>query len=415
MSIEELRRYQILVKVIEKRLTQKEGSELLDLSVRQIQRLVKKVREEGPQGVVHGLRGQVSARKVSEKRKQQMVRIYGKKYAGFGPTLAVEKLEEREGFRISRETLRQWLMKEGLWKLQRKGSKHRMWRERKPCCGEMIQMDGSHHDWLEGRGSALVLMAYIDDATSRAYGRFYEYEGTIPAMDSFLRYIDFYGLPQRLYLDRHETYKSPKKLTLEEELEGKEASQSQFQRAVEELGVKVIYAYSPQAKGRIERLFRTFQDRLIKEMRLEKISSREQANRFLENYLPRYNQRFCREAANPLDLHRPLPQKTDVRKILCIQESRCVRQDGTISYQGRQFQIVDALRPKALWVQEWTDGSLHLVYQQKELAFHEIFPSLKTKVFSSTPRLRVRFIPSPHHPWRQNLRGKIKNKTLSLL
>jgi transposase len=413
MGTEEIRRYQIVEKTRKKELTQQEGGEILGLSVRQIQRLVKKVREQGVKGVVHGLRGKPSYRKIPEAHKKKLIGIYQRKYLDFGPTLACEKLEEREGLQISRETLRQWLMEEGLWRKHRKGKKHRIWRERKACCGQMVQMDGSHHDWLEGRGPPLVLMAYIDDATSRTYGRFYEYEGTLPAMDSFTRYIARYGYPQSIYLDRHETYKSPQKLTVEEELEGKEASQSQFQRALEELGVQVIYAHSPQAKGRIERLFHTFQDRLVKEMRLERISSMEQANRFLEDYLPRYNQRFTRQAVNPLDLHHCLPKRIDLRKILCIQEPRCVRQDGTIRYLGRWYQIRDSLRPKSLWVQEWIDGTLHLVYQKKEIAFHEIFPSPKTPIPPSISRIRVRLLSPPalDHPWRENTRGKIKNQS----
>ena len=165
----------------------------------------------------------------------------------------------------------------GFWKKRRKLSGFRQWRPRKECFGQMVQMDGSHHDWLEGRGPKLVLMGYIDDATNRTYGRFYDYEGTLPAMDSFREYVKKYGLPMSVYLDRHTTYKSSKKLTEWDEVEGIEFL-SQFERALKELDVEVIHALSPQAKGRIERLFGVLQDRLVKEMRLAGITTKEQAN-----------------------------------------------------------------------------------------------------------------------------------------
>ena len=183
---------------------------------------------------------------------KEVIGLYQETYLGFGPTLFQEKLWQRDGIKIDKETLRKWLIEEELWKKRRKGREHRHWRERKAYFGEMIQMDGSHHDCLEGRGPELVIMAYIDDATNTAFARFYDYEGTIPAMDSFKAYIEQYGIPQCLYLDRHSTYKSTGSLIIEEELEGKREPQSQFERAMDELGVDVIHANSPQAKGRME-------------------------------------------------------------------------------------------------------------------------------------------------------------------
>ena len=279
MSLKELKRLKLVHRSIEGQITQKTAAEMVGLSERQIRRIVKAVREDGDAGVVHRGRGRSSNRRVSDKVRKKVVRLYKKKYLGFGPTLASEKLQEMDGIKLSDETLRLWLLEAGLWKKKRKMSGHRRWRPRKECLGEMVQMDGSHHDWLEGRGPELVLMGWIDDATNNVYARFYDYEGTIPAMDSFKRYARKYGLPVSIYLDRHTTYKSSKKLTQEEILEGTEQSLSQFERALSALGVDVIHAYSPQAKGRIERLFGVFQDRLVKEMRLEGIKTKAEAKR----------------------------------------------------------------------------------------------------------------------------------------
>ena len=263
MSREELRRVHIVKQAIGRVITQKKAAELMELSYRQTKRLVKRVREEGEKGIIHRLRGRRGNRRIAEEVKRRALALHREKYADFGPTLASEKLSKLHGIEVSDETLRGWLRAEGRYEWQRKRKKHREWRQRKEHCGEMVQVDGSHHDWLEGRGPQLVLMAYVDDATGGVYGRFYDYEGTLPGMDSFLRYVKRYGIPQSLYLDRHTTYpqdpvdKSTKKQSIEEQLRGEEAK-SQFERAVEELGVKVIHAYSPQAKGRVERQFGTF-------------------------------------------------------------------------------------------------------------------------------------------------------------
>ena len=263
----DLRRLHVVHKVLEGTMTQREAAELVSLSERQIRRIVERIRQEGDKGVCHTARGKPSNRRLPEKLKDRIVHLYKTTYADFGPTLFTEKLEEREGISISRETARTWLKEEGLWKTHRRRKAHRQWRERKDRYGEMVQMDGSHHDWFEGRGPACVFMGYIDDATGNVFGRFYEYEGTIPAMDSFTRYIKKHGLPMTVYLDKHTTYKSPAEPTLEDELNGTEPL-SEFGRALAELGVELIHAHSPQAKGRIERLFNTLQDRLVKEMRL---------------------------------------------------------------------------------------------------------------------------------------------------
>jgi len=286
----ELKRLHVIQKVLEKVVKQVEAAEILSLSARQIRRIVKRIRIEGERGILHKSRGRPSNRQIPRKIRDKVIQFYRRQYKDFGPTLATEKLLERNGIGISDETLRKWLMETGDWKKVRRGRRHRQWRERKHHCGEMVQMDGSHHDWFEGRGPRSVLMGYIDDATGRVFGRFYDYEGTIPAMESFRGYIQKYGLPMSVYLDKHTTYKSTGKPTIQDELKNTQPL-SEFERALKELGVEVIHANSPQAKGRIERLFGTLQDRLVKEMRLRGIRTIEEANGFWEDYLPWYNRR----------------------------------------------------------------------------------------------------------------------------
>jgi len=244
-SQEELRRLHVIRKVLERVIKQVRAAEVLSLSCRQIRRLAKRVKGEGDGGIVHRSRGKPSNRRIDDQVKARAIKLYQERYKGFGPTLAAEKLLEGQRMQVSDETLRGWLIESGDWKRSRKRRGHRQWRERKEHCGEMVQMDGSHHAWLEGRGPACVLMGYIDDATGRGFGRFYAYEGTQPAMDSLRSYIQRYGIPLKVYLDKHTTYKSNGKASLEEELAGI-GPLSEFERALRELGVEVIHApFSP--------------------------------------------------------------------------------------------------------------------------------------------------------------------------
>lgn len=402
---EELRKLKVIEQVIEKRIKQRKAAELLDLSVRQLIRLVKRVRRGGIQGLIHRLRGKVSNHKHEEQFKQRILELCRKKYVGFGPTLASEKLEELNKLSINRETLRQWLLEEGLWELKRKADKHLEWRERKASFGEMTQVDGSHHDWLEGRGSELVLMGYIDDAMSNVFARFYDYEGTLPAMDSFYRYTKKYGLPHSIYIDRLSAYQGSGKPDLEEELAGITHKKSQFERALEELGVRVIHAQSPQAKGRIERLFRTFQDRLIKEMRLAQIKTKDEANRFLITYLPKYNQRFSVKARNEGNLHRLPPRDQKLKQILSIQEKRVIRNDNTIRHEKKLYQILtqwNGRKPKHVILEERLDGKLYVTARGKALRYLEIKePSKQMEVKQKALKPIETFIPRADHPWRK--------------
>src|SRR3989338_5900444 len=243
MSPRELRRLHFVKNAMEKVITQAEAAETIEISERQVRRMVRRIRAAGEIGIVHGSRGRPSNRATPDKVKHKVLDLFKKQYPDFGPTLASEKLLERDKIAVSDETLRLWLLEAKIPYKQRKKRPHREWRERKARLGEMEQTDGSHHDWFEGRGPKCVLMGYIDDATSRVFARFEPYEGTLPAMRALKGYIRRYGIPAALYLDKHMTYRSPKEQTIEEELAGRRAM-SQFQRAAEELGINVIHANS---------------------------------------------------------------------------------------------------------------------------------------------------------------------------
>jgi hypothetical protein len=277
----------------------------------------------------------------------------------------------------------------------------------------MVQMDGSHHGWLEGRGPECVLMGYIDDATGRGFGRFYEYEGTGPAMDSFGRYIQRYGIPLKVYLDKHTTYKSNGKPTVEEELAGIEPL-SEFERALKELGVEVIHAHSPEAKGRIERFFGTLQDRLVKEMRLRGIGSIEEANLFLEEYWPEFNRKFVVDAKEKEDFHRPVPRGLKLDDILCIQGKRALRNDFTVAYNRRLYQVEDSIRASKVMVYEGLDGSIRLKHKGRTLKIREI-ASRPLAERNEPVRLipKKRYVPPKGHYYRNFTFGRGKPITRS--
>jgi len=396
----ELKRLHVIEKVLEGIVKQVEAAEILSLSGRQIRRIVKRIRSEGSRGIIHRSRGRPSNRGISQRIKERVIHLYRSQYKDFGPTLASEKLLERNGIRINDETLRMWLIGTGDWRKARRRRRHRQWRERKHHAGEMVQMDGSHHEWFEGRGPRCVLMGYIDDATGRVFGRFYDYEGTIPAMDSFKRYIKKYGLPLSVYLDKYKTYKSTAKPTLEDELNDVEPL-SDFERALRELGVEVVHANSPQAKGRIERLFGTLQDRLVKEMRLRGIRTLEEANAFLEGYLPIYNRRFSVSPKERDHLYRPLGRGLDLDAILCIKTERALRNDFTVAHNRKLYQVEDKVNTSKVVVQDRMDGSIHITYKNRALRFREITERPITEK-RALPVVRMRKSPTPpaNHPWR---------------
>jgi transposase len=403
MRVKELRRVHVIRHAMEKKLTQEQAGALVGLTARHVRRLIQRVRQEGDRGLVHRGRGKPSNRRLAAPLKATVLKVYEQRYGDFGPTLAAEKLAERHGITLSDETLRLWLRERGIDHFTRRKRPHRAWRARKPHVGELVQLDGSHHDWLEGRGPHGVLMAYIDDASSRVFARFYAYEGTIPAMDSFQRYVTRYGIPLAVYADKHSTYHSPAEPTLEEQLAGTEP-QSQFGRALGELGVELIPAHSPQAKGRIERLFKTFQDRLIKEMRLAGVATLDEANRFLEAYLPIYNRRFTVQPAQATDLHRPRPAGCALDRILCLKTTRCLRRDWTVAHHGHLYQVRTNVRATHVMVEERLDGTMRLTHKGRALAYHAITARpVKAVAVNPGPPPRRPVTPRPDHPWRTRL------------
>jgi transposase len=406
MSRRETKRLHIIHQALDKRITQKTAAELVGLSSRQIRRILKRVRKEGDDGISHRSRGKASNRRLPQGLKDKVLKLYRKQYGDFGPTFACEKLLDVHEIKLSDETLRQWLNQENLPYEKRKGRKHRQWRERKHHFGEMLQMDGSHHAWFEGRGPECVLMGYIDDATGKVYGRFYSYEGTMPAMDSFRRYIKRYGIPQSVYLDKHSTYKSNAKQSIEDELEDRKPM-SQFERSLTELGVTVIHANSPQAKGRIERSFRTLQDRLVKEMRLARINSVVQANEFLIKYHPIYNAKFKVKPVSAVDVHQRALSIRELDKIFCIREERTLRNDFTIAYNGKLYQIKDAIKTQKVAVEERMDGSLHITYRGLDLRYREI-KRQPAKEKEKAPLLIDRKYQPADHPWKRLRRANVQ-------
>ncbi len=413
MSMKEAKRLHLVRKAMEKRITQVEAAQMAGLCLRQLQRIVQRVRAEGDPGVCHLARGRKPNNQIPETVKDKAIELCRERYREFGPTLASEKLLEKNRIKVSVETLRTWLLEAELPYRKRKKRPHRQWRERKACRGAMVQLDGSHHDWFEGRGPACVLMGYVDDATGEVDARFYDYEGTLPAMDSFKGYIRRYGIPQSVYLDRHSTYKATVHYqTIEDQLEDRQLM-SQFERSLAELGVTVIHAYSPQAKGRVERLFGTFQDRVIKEMRLAGIRNKYEGNAFLQTYLPDYNRRFRVSPAQDTDLHRPFKDRRELDRILSIRSVRALRNDFTIAHNKRLYQIKDTIQAKKVVVEERTDGSMRILHNGQRLRYQEVATRPKKECKSlNLHKTWDRGKPARIHPWRAPLNLDRRENTM---
>lgn len=403
MSRRELRRIVVIQEAIDKKITQSDAADILHLCERQVRRIIARVGREGEAGIIHRSRGRLSHRARPPDTKSHILSLCRTKYKGFGPTFTAEKLFEINKLHIDHETLRGWFIEAGIDYKRRKAQKHRCWRPRKDYYGQMIQMDGSHHGWFEGRGPKCVLMGYIDDATGSFFGRFYGFEGTIPAMDSFRLYIKRYGIPQSVYLDNHSTYKSTKRPTIEDELANQKAL-SQMETVFEDLGVDVIHADSPQAKGRIERSFGTHQDRLIKEMRLAGIRSVQDANRFLScYYIPKHNKKFTIPAKNKANLHRPIPKSLDLDRVFCIRSHACLRNDFTVRFDNIYYQILDSLRAKTVTIEQRLNGKLCIYHKDRELRHKRIDKRPQKPQEPTKPRYSFggrRFVPPKDHPYR---------------
>ena len=400
MSVKELEKLKVITDVTEKRISQKIAGKRLNLSSRQIKRLVRRFRLEGAKGLTNKRRNAVSNRRLPEDLRLKVLELYRENYRDFAPMFFCEKLSELHNIEISKETVRKWLLNEGLWKRERKIKLRKSLRQRKPCFGEMLQLDGSHHDWFEKRRDKAVLMSFIDDATGFVFARFYEYEGTIPAMSLLKQYTEEYGLPMSIYSDKHTTYKSTDK--------NKDVP-SQFGRALEELGIELIHANTPQAKGRVERLFRTLQDRLIKEMRLKNISDIETANNFLKQYLPVFNSKFNVIPFDNTDVNIKIGKDTDLDGYLCIKQERTVKNDNTISHNAQIYQLKPIIRAKTVTVEEHMDNSIHIKYDGKYLEYKDIIKR-PVKEVKKIIKLRKTYSPPLDHPWRQTFKKYFKPK-----
>jgi transposase-like protein len=411
MSQKESNRLYVIRQTIDKAITQNQAAEMLGITERQVRRIARNVKMSGNIGICHKSRGKRSHNRITEKIKDKAVTLCRERYKDFGPTHASEKLLLVHKIKVSDETLRGWFQDRHVPYKSRKKRPHRQWRERKAHRGEMVQMDGSHHDWFEGRGPWCVLMGYVDDATGTVYARLYEYEGTLPAMDSFKRYIRHYGLPQSVYLDRHSTYKVTAKQSIEEELNDIQPM-SNFEKSLAALEVNVIHAYSPQAKGRVERLFGTFQDRVVKEMRLAGVTNIAEGNTFLDGYLPEYNATYAKEAAQQSDFHRPIVNKRALDTILSIKTDRSLRNDFTIAHNKKLYQIKSNVRAKKVTVEERTDGTMRIVHNGQQLKYKEIV-ARPLRIEKSVEKLRgIReWKPSDSHPWKNPAKAMVKERT----
>jgi hypothetical protein len=419
MSVVERRRLEVFGRVRSGDLGLLEASELLGVSYRQAKRIWSRFQQEGDVGLVHRGRGRPSNRQSESGLKEQVLALYRSQYSDYGPTLAAECLAQEDRVCVRVSTLRRWLVSAGLWERRRKRRAHRRRRDRREHLGELVQMDGSHHDWFEGRrrpsrlGGAYagwaVLMVLVDDATGQVYARFYENESWESAADVFQRYVSREGLPRGLYVDQHGIYRADREATKAEILAGKEP-ETQFGRAMRELGVELILARSPQAKGRVERMNGTLQDRLVKAMRRAKIGDLEAANRFLEEeFLPGFNTRFSKPATKRSNWHRRLSASLDLPRILSVQETRVVQNDWTVRWRKQVFQLPEE---SAAWVQprdrvtvcEQLDGRVRVFIGERELSWSPQRGAATT----SGPR-RTRGVPTgssqgqkpgPTHPWR---------------
>jgi hypothetical protein len=404
MSRKERDRMTIMTGIKRQELTLVQASELMRVCYRQSKRIWKRYQADGDAGLVHRLRGKPSARrKPPELRAQALARYAEERYADFGPTLMAEHLAQ-EGLVVDHETLRRWRLAEGRHTVRRRRQKHRQWRERKPCLGAMVQLDGSHHDWFEGWRAKCVLMVIVDDATGRLWAQFFEEETTRASYDVFEGWVRRHGLPASLYVDRDSIYRCEGLGSVADQLAGQEP-QTQFGRAMAQLGVELIMANSPQAKGRVERMNGVLQDRLVKEMRLAGINNMESANRFLaEIYLSAFNRRFNVEAASSTDVHRAVPR--DMDEVLGWEEERVVQGDWTVACGGRWYQLdrqheaLNLMRRKVI-VRTLRDGRVQLVYRGGKLKWRAL-PGRPRRVKARPLKVRRVALPPPaNHLWRQ--------------
>lgn len=377
LTMKEQSRAAILSKLAEKKGAKQTTGQMalvLGLCERQVYRLKARYREKGPLCLAHGNRGRQSPWKMSKRLEDRMVRLAKGKYAGFNDHHLTEKLCEVEGIEVSRSKVQKLLRSRGIVAVRkRRRAKHRTRRERKPQAGLLLQTDGSDHDWLEGRGPRLTLLGLIDDATNEVpFGFFDEAETTMGYFRLFYETFSRKGLPVSIYADRHKIFQTDREPTLAEQLAGKKP-ETQVGRALRELGITLIPAYSSQAKGRIERCWGTFQDRLVSELRLAKASDEGKANHVAGQFIPQYNRRFNRKPADEVSAWRSVPKTMDLLQILCVKEERVAANDNTISWEGHTLQIPkskirSSFAKAKVEVRHLINGEVHLFYKNEKIA-----------------------------------------------
>lgn len=413
MSQREIERYKVIQNVLDHRLKQREAALFLNLSRRQIIRLCHRTRQKGARGLIHGLRGRPSNHQLPPGTLEKALALVKTRYPDFGPTFATEKLEERHGLDISVTALRQAMIHQGLWKARKPRERHRAWRERRPCVGLLIQLDGSDHPWFEDRGPRCVLLLFIDDATGRIlHGEFVPAEDTVHLLGAVKAYLLAHGRPVAFYVDKDSIYRINRQASMEEDLRN-EYPLTQFTRAMKELDVDVIFAHSPQAKGRVERSFQTHQDRLVKELRLAGISTIPEANPFLRGvYIPKHNARFAVPPASPANAHRPLLKSQRLEEILSLRSPRTIANDFTVRYNNQFFQLLKdqpcRVRPgQTVLIEARLDGSILLRFKDRYLNVQRVArrpykPFYATHKAPSTcaKPLKLPWRPPMSHPWK---------------
>jgi transposase len=366
----------VMDSVLKRKITMKDASIMLSLSYRQIKRLKKAYKNYGDKGLIHKSRGKPSHRKILNEIKEEIISIYRNKYNGFGPTLAAEKLI-KEGFKIDHETLRNWLIEKEVWKKKRNRACHRQRRERKHHFGEMIQIDGSHHNWFGKDFGKSCLMNMVDDSTKTTLSYMDVEETTDLAMITLWKWIEKYGIPLSLYCDKKNVFVTDREATIEEQLRGEEPL-TFFGKACKKLGIRIIIAASPQAKGRVERNHGVYQDRFVKELHLQNIKDIDLANKLLiSSFIKELNDKFRIEPIEKSDYHRKVSQSLDLRTVFCYEYDRKVSKDWVVQFNKRYFQIeknnkVLPRTGKKVKVSEWLDKSIHIYFKDKELKIKEI-------------------------------------------
>lgn len=375
MSQKEIDRYDIIKRLIHREINGTQAADLLKLSTRQIRRLKTKVKKQGAAGLIHGNRGKASNGRISAKEKENIITLLHRHYYDYGPTFASEKLATSHRLKRDPKTIRQIMIEQKLWQPKKKknGSEYRAWRQRKANYGEMVQFDGSYEHWFENRAPQCCLLAAIDDATGRIIkAKFNQHEGVFPVFDFWLKYLEKHGKPRSIYLDKFSTYKMNQRVALENH-----DLKTQFERATAQLQIETISAHSPQAKGRVERLFGTLQDRLIKELRLSNISTLAAANEFLAKvFIPQFNTKFSVKPVSVTNLHGrlALTERKQLKSIFSRQTERTVQNDFTLSFKNQWYQLTKeqpatVCKKDKIIIEEQMDGCIQIRLRGKYLNY----------------------------------------------